>query len=255
MTPPPRTVLITGAAGGIGSATAKRFYEQGWAVLLTDLDQAGLHRVSGELGGAPIRAADLRRKSACDDIAAWAASAAPRLDALVNAAGVWREGPTAEIEESDLDLVLDVNVKATILMSAAVLPRLVLTEGSIVNVASDAGLQGNAGAAAYCASKGGVVLFTKALALEAASSGVRVNAVCPGDVDTPMLAFQAQRYGFGDPAAYLRRLIDGYPQGPGRARFVRADEVASLIFYLAGAEATAITGAALSIDFGYSAGR
>ena len=109
--------------------------------------------------------------------------------------------------------------------------------------------------AAYCASKGAVSLFTKALALELAPQGIRVNAVCPGDVASPMLDFQANTYGQGDPKAYFERLLAGYPQGPGRARFISPDEVAGLIHYRAQPEAAPITGALLSIDFGYSAGK
>jgi NAD(P)-dependent dehydrogenase (short-subunit alcohol dehydrogenase family) len=107
----------------------------------------------------------------------------------------------------------------------------------------------------YCASKGAVTLFTKALALELAPQGIRVNAVCPGDVESPMLRFQAETYGGGDPAAYYARLLAGYPQGPDRARFIRTDEVAAFIEFLARPEAAPVTGAALSIDFGYSAGK
>jgi NAD(P)-dependent dehydrogenase (short-subunit alcohol dehydrogenase family) len=129
------------------------------------------------------------------------------------------------------------------------------SEGIIVNLSSDAGIQGNLGAALYCASKGAVTLFTKALALELAPDGVRVNAICPGDVMSPMLAFQARRYGNGDEKGYFDRLLAAYPQGAERARFIAPEEIASLIFYLARPEATPITGAALSIDFGYSAGK
>jgi len=137
--------------------------------------------------------------------------------------------------------------------AVAAIPHLAAAKGCVVNVASDAGLVGNAGAAVYCASKGGLVLATKALALELAPRGVRVNAVCPGDVDTPMIAHQAARYGGGDPEGYLARLRSRYPQGPG-ARFVRAEEVAEMVFYLASPGAAPVTGAALSIDFGITAG-
>jgi NAD(P)-dependent dehydrogenase (short-subunit alcohol dehydrogenase family) len=126
-----------------------------------------------------------------------------------------------------------------------------MTRGSIVNLSSDAGLQGNTGAAVYCASKGAVSNLTRALALELAPRGVRVNAVCPGDVDTPMLRFQADSS--PDPAAYRARLLAAYPQKE-RARFLRAEEVAELVFYLAQPAAAGITGANLSIDFGLSAG-
>jgi NAD(P)-dependent dehydrogenase (short-subunit alcohol dehydrogenase family) len=123
----------------------------------------------------------------------------------------------------------------------------------VINIASDAGLVGNKGAAVYCASKGGLVLLTKALALELAPHGVRVNAVCPADVATPMLEYQAKTYGGGDPAAYERQLLSSYPQGAA-ARFIRADEIARMIQYLCEAGAAPVTGAALPIDFGLTAG-
>jgi len=112
---------------------------------------------------------------------------------------------------------------------------------------------GNRGAAVYCASKGGLVLLTKALALELAPRGIRVNALCPGDVATPMVEFQAERYGAGDPEAYKAGLLAHYPQGP-RARFITAEEIASFVVYLCSDAAAPITGAALSMDFGVTAG-
>ena len=112
---------------------------------------------------------------------------------------------------------------------------------------------GNAGAAIYSASKGGVVLMTKSLALELAPMGIRVNAVCPCDVATPMIEFQASTYGQGDPAGYKANLLARYPQGP-RARFATPQEIAELVYYLASPAAAPITGAALPIDFGLTAG-
>ncbi|HET7294623.1 MAG TPA: SDR family oxidoreductase, partial [Vicinamibacteria bacterium] len=176
-----------------------------------------------------------------------------RLDCLVNAAGLWTEGPAEETREEDFDRVLGVNLKGLFFLSAAAIPHLVETGGSIVNLSSDAGLQGNTGAAVYCASKGAVSNLTRALALELAPRGVRVNAVCPADVDTPMLRYQADRFGGGDPDAYFGRLLAHYPQQQ-RARFLRPEEVAELIFFLAQPAAAGITGANLSIDFGLSAG-
>jgi NAD(P)-dependent dehydrogenase (short-subunit alcohol dehydrogenase family) len=255
MSEPAQVVLVTGAGGGIGTAVARRFAMAGWRPILTDLDVAKLQQAAAEAGDAPWRVADLRQSAACRDVVAWAVGQLGRLDGLVNAAGVWREGPTAEMREADFDVVFDVNVKGLYFTTAAAIPHLKATSGWIVNLSSDAGLQGNTGAAAYCASKGAVALFTKALALELAPDGVRVNAVCPGDVASPMLDFQAHTYGGGNPAAYFARLLSGYPQGPGRARFITPDEVAALIEYLARPEAAPITGATLSIDFGYSAGK
>ncbi len=113
---------------------------------------------------------------------------------------------------------------------------------------------GNAGAAIYCASKGGVVLLTKALALELAPRGIRVNAICPCDVETPMLEFQASQFGGGDPDSYLAKLRSIYPQGA-RQRFATPAEIAAFIFAIASPRLAPITGAALPMDFGTTAGR
>jgi NAD(P)-dependent dehydrogenase (short-subunit alcohol dehydrogenase family) len=246
-----RVVLVSGAGGGIGGAVARRFAAGGFHVVATDVSRDALEPLRA--AGAATIAGDLRVVAECRRIVAEAATAAGRLDVLVNAAGLWTEGPADETREEDFDRVLGVNLKGLYFLSSAAIPHLERTGGSIVNLSSDAGLQGNTGAAVYCASKGAVSNLTRALALELAPRGVRVNAVCPGDVDTPMLRYQAETFGAGDPDGYRQRLLDGYPQKQ-RARFLRADEVAELIFFLAQPSAAAITGANLSIDFGLSAG-
>ena len=246
-------VLVSGAGGGIGAATVRRFAAAGWRVVALDLDDAALARLPDEGVVARLRG-DIRTADSCRELVVQAVAAAGRLDALVNAAGVWREGPVEECSEADFDAVVDVNLKGTFFLCSAAIPQLKVTQGAIVNISSDAGRQGNLGAAAYCASKGGVTLFTKALALELAPHGVRANVVSPGDVDTPMLRFQAEHYGGGDPAGYLAGLLAKYPQGE-RARFIRPEEIAELAFYLCSPAAAAITGADLAIDQGYSAGK
>lgn len=240
-------VLVTGASGGIGLAVTRRFLDGGWRVAGVDVNQGGD-------SGAPFHVvADLRKVADCRHAVERAVQWGGRLDAVVNAAGVWTEGPTSGTTEAEFDEVIGVNLKGLYFVTSAAIPHLTATRGCVVNLSSDAGLQGNAGAAVYCASKGGVSVLTKALALELAPTGVRVNAVCPGDVDSPMLHRQATVHGFGDPEGYLRRLLDGYPQGT-TARFVRTDEVAELVWFLCQPSATPITGANLSIDFGLSAG-
>jgi NAD(P)-dependent dehydrogenase (short-subunit alcohol dehydrogenase family) len=242
----PRAVVVTGGAGGIGSAVIDRFISAGWVSCSIDLvaraGSAHCHSIT----------ADLRTAAACRDAVAEAVKHLGRLDAVVNAAGVWHEGDTAATTEADFDRVIDVNLKGTYFVSAAAIEHLEATRGCIVNLSSDAGIQGNFGAAAYCASKGGVSVFTKALALELAPRGVRVNAVCPGDVDSPMLRGQARDYGGGE-QQYLDRLLAGYPQGR-NARFITPAEIAEFVWFLCQPEAAAITGANLSIDFGLSAG-
>jgi NAD(P)-dependent dehydrogenase (short-subunit alcohol dehydrogenase family) len=248
-----RAVLVTGAAGGVGGAVAARFAEGDWDVVVTDVDAVGARRTADAVGAAAALQADVSVVADCRRVVASTLEAVGRLDCLVNAAGVWTEGPAEHTLEADFDRVLGVNLKGLFFMTAAAVPHLVDSAGSVVNLSSDAGLQGNSGAAVYCASKGGVSVLTKALALELAPRGVRVNAVCPGDVDTPMLRYQAETFGDGDPSGYLAALLAEYPQGE-HARFIRADEVAELVWFLAQPHAAAITGANLSIDFGLSAG-
>ncbi len=247
MEPMTPTVLVTGAAGGIGGAVARRFATGGWRVAAVDV------RPGASSDQVLAIVADLRDVDQCrravSDAVAWAG----RLDAVVNAAGVWTEGPAELTEEAEFDRVIDVNLKGLYFVTAAAIEHLAATKGSITNLSSDAGIQGNAGAAVYCASKGAVSILTKALALELAPRQIRVNAVCPGDVDSPMLAGQASTFGGDDPDGYLARLLHGYPQGAA-ARFIRPDEIAELVWFLAQPHAAAITGANISIDFGLSAG-
>ncbi len=247
-------VLITGAAGGVGSAVARRFASGNWRVAATDLDAAGLQQLGHDIPLAASVPLDLGSAGNCSELLSQVLARTGRLDALVNAAGVWREGPVECFTEEDFDLLLNVNLKAAFFTCAAAIPHLRESRGAIINIASDAGHQGNRNAAAYCASKGALTLLSKTLALDLAPDGIRVNAVSPGDIATPMLDFQAERYGGGDPQAYKRGLLDLYPQGP-NARFIRPDEVAELVWFLCQPHAEAITGANLAIDFGLSAGK
>nr|WP_288497607.1 SDR family oxidoreductase [uncultured Pseudomonas sp.] len=246
-------VLITGVLGGIGQAVCERFAASGWRVFGTDLDATGLAglQAAGKVVGA--HAADIRKPGACREVVAALLASTGRLDALVNCAGVWREGPVETFSEEDFDIVLDVNLKATFFMCSASIPALRDSKGAIVNISSDAGRQGNRNAAAYCASKGAVTVMTKALALDLAPDGVRCNSVSPGDVETPMLKFQAERYGNGDMSAYYQELLAKYPQGEA-ARFIQPGEVADLVFFLCQSSTRSITGADLAIDCGVSAG-
>lgn len=239
-------ILVTGGAGGIGTSIIRRFADAGWRTASADL----INAVGSD---AETFRTDVRSPEQCTLVVARTVERFGRLDVLVNAAGVWHEGDTSATSEHDFDRVIDVNLKGTFFMCAAAIPHLRETRGCIVNLSSDAGLQGNSGAAAYCASKGGVSVFTKALALELAPFGVRVNAVCPGDVDSPMLRNQASSFGRGAEQRYYETLLDGYPQRK-NARFITTDEVAEFVWFLAQPHAAAITGANLSIDFGLSAG-
>lgn len=252
-----KAVLITGGCGGVGKATAGRFLSEGANVMLADINETQLKEVIEELSPLEGRVhsclSDVTKVSDCETAVAETIKAFGRLDVLINAAGVWTEGDSAKSTEKEWDWVMDVNLKGTYFMCSRAIPELKKTRGCIVNLSSDAGLMGLRGAAIYCASKGGVVLLTKALAIELAPDLVRVNAVCPTDIMTPMLEYQANTYGKGDPEAYYKNLLSYYPQGE-RARFIEANEVAELIFFLASDGAQPITGAALPMDFGTTAG-
>lgn len=252
-----RNVMIAGGAGGMGLATALRFAADGERIVLADLPGARLEEAGRQVAdkGAQVRvmALDITVVEECRRAVEEAVAFGDRLDVLVNAAGLWLEGPAEAVEEHDWDRILDVNLKGAFFLCAAAIPHLARSRGAIINIASDAGLVGNNGAAAYCASKGGLVLLSKALALELAPRGIRVNAVCPGDVETPMIAYQADTYGNGDPEGYKKRLLEHYPQGES-ARFIKADEIAQFIHFLCQPGAAPITGSALSIDFGVTAG-
>ncbi|MBG5277394.1 SDR family oxidoreductase [Pseudomonas aeruginosa] len=247
-------VLITGAAGGLGRAIAKRFAQSHWRIAATDVDKEGLHALNAQVPLDASGVADLRSADNCHTLMSKILARTGRLDALVNAAGVWREGPVENFTEEDFDLVLGVNLKASFYMCQAAIPYLKENQGSIVNISSDSGRQAYRGSAAYCASKAALTMLSKTLALELAEQGVRVNAVSPADIATPMLDYQAERYGMGNPDGYKRALLKDYPQGKA-ARFIRPEEVAELVWYLCGPQAEAITGADLVVDFGLSAGR
>lgn len=195
--------MIAGGAGGMGLATALRFAADDARLVLADLPGPRLQEAEARVAGtgADVLALglDIRSASACREAVAGAAAWGGRLDVLVNAAGVWLEGPAGTVAEDDWDRVLDINLKGAFFLISAAIPHLAAARGAVVNIASDAGLVGNSGAAVYCASKGGLVLLSKALALELAPQGIRVNAVCPGDVATPMIEHQANAYGGGDP--------------------------------------------------------
>jgi NAD(P)-dependent dehydrogenase (short-subunit alcohol dehydrogenase family) len=248
-----KVVLITGAASGMGRACAHRFAAAGSRVALADIAGDRVQAVAEELGPAAYAiTADVARIADCAAMVAATVGRFGRLDLLVNSAGVWVEGPAETMSEAAWDRCLDINLKGTFFACRYAIPELRRTGGAIINIASDAGLMGSAGASVYCASKGGVVQLTRALALELAPQGVRCNAICPADVETPMLAGQAADHGGGDPEGYLRKLRAIYPQGD-RTRFIRPEEVAAFIFAVAGLEP--ITGACLAIDFGTTAGR
>jgi len=240
--------LITGASSGIGAATAIAFAEAGWDVMAAGRDEGRLEEVADVSDSIAIWSGDLSKSDDCDELVADTIDEFGNLDCLVNNAGVIVRANVADTSNEDWRYTMAINLDTPFFLSRAALPHLLRSTGSIVNIASDWGLKGGERAAAYCASKGAIVQLTKAMAIDHARDGLRINAVCPGDIDTPMLASEAEESGI-DLDDYLEQAAEENPNG----RVGTPEEVAALVLFLASDAATHITGTAIPIDGGASA--
>jgi NAD(P)-dependent dehydrogenase (short-subunit alcohol dehydrogenase family) len=243
-----KVAIVTGASSGIGAAVAALFACNSFQVMAAGRNAKRLAAITAESGVIIPWVGDLTQRQACEKLVQDCFGQFGRLDVLVNNAGIYIRGDASETGEDDWRRTLAVNLDAPFFLSKAALPHLQATRGTIINIASDWGLQGGRRAAAYCASKGGLVLLTKGMALDHAAQGVRINAVCPGDVDTPMLVTEAVHDGLSHAEA-----LEKYGRDSPSGRVTRADEVAALVLYLASDQAAQITGAAIPIDGGNTA--
>lgn len=240
--------LVTGASSGIGAAIAIAFAEAGWEVMAAGRDEGRLEEVADVSDSIAIWSGELRESDDCNELIADTVDEFGHLDCLVNSAGVIVRADVADTSNDDWRYTMDINLDVPFYLSRAALPHLLKSSGSIVNIASDWGIKGGERAAAYCASKGAIILLTKAMALDHARDGLRINAVCPGDIDTPMLANEADDRNI-DIDDYLAQAAEESPNG----RIGTPEEVAALVLFLASDAATHINGTAIPIDGGASA--
>jgi NAD(P)-dependent dehydrogenase (short-subunit alcohol dehydrogenase family) len=248
-----KVAVVTGGTSGIGRATSVLFAAEGAAVVLTGRDEDRGRAVEEEIGRAGGRArfipADVRFEADCQRTVDAAVSAFGGLDVLFNNAGLYIENDVRGCDEHEWDLQLDTMLKGTYLMCRASIPHMIERGGgAIVNNSSGWGLVGGERAVAYCAAKGGVTVFTKALAMDHGADGIRVNAVCPGDTETAMEHADAERKGWT-----WDRYVAWASERP-LGRMGRAEEVARAVLFLASDDASFITGAAMPVDGGGVAG-
>jgi NAD(P)-dependent dehydrogenase (short-subunit alcohol dehydrogenase family) len=243
-----RRAIVTGAAANIGAATAARFAQEGARVVLVDRNPAVAETAAAIAAtGADATAllADVSAAAAVADMAAAAVERMGGVDILVNNAAIHRVGPVTEFSVSDWDDTFAVNVRSCFLTARALVPHLRSAGGgAIVNTSSQVGLHGAPGATAYSASKGAIIAFTKALALELAGDGIRVNAICPGWVDT---AFNAPAIAMlGGAEAHAELVRTSVPLG----RQARPSEIAAGTLFLVSEASSYMTGQVLPIDGG-----
>ena len=240
--------LVTGAASGIGRAVALRLGEEGAKLFLADVDEAGLAATADALPAGSVVASarlDVTDSAACTAVVSKCVETHGSLDILCNIAGIALCESLTSITDEQWQRMVDINLSGVFYLSRAAMPHLVESSGNIVNMSSSAGLVGQAYNSAYCATKAGVLMFSKALAIEYAKQGVRVNAVCPGMVKTPLTQNFSMPEGVDmDLMSKLFPLMEG----------AEPEEIAAAVAYLASEEARFVTGIALPIDGAQTAG-
>ncbi|MDX1507580.1 MAG: SDR family oxidoreductase [Woeseiaceae bacterium] len=240
--------LVTGGSSGIGAACAIAFAEAGWDVMAAGRDEGRLEEVADVSDNIATWAGELADSEDCDELVTETIDEFGSLDCLVNSAGILLRGDATETSDEDWRDTMTVNLDVPFWLSRAALPYLTESKGSIINIASYWGLRVDERTVAYATSKGGLILMTKAMSKDHAADGVRVNAVCPGGVDTPMLAEAAEENEM-DVDEFLELVAENSPNG----RIATPEDIAGLVLFLASEAAVHITGAAIPIDGGLSA--
>jgi NAD(P)-dependent dehydrogenase (short-subunit alcohol dehydrogenase family) len=245
-----KVAVVTGAASGIGSATIRRFAAEGATVVAADIADASdsVHELARMGIAARFFQVDVTKALQIESLVNDTVTSFGRLDVLVNNAGMELPKKITDTSEAEWDRLLDVNLKGVFLCAKASIPVMQRQGGGvIINVASELGLVGGSEIAAYCASKGGVVQLTKALAIDHASDNIRVNCVCPGPVETPLL--EAIIGGSSDPDEERRSITEKTLL----KRVGQPDEIANVIAFLASSESSYMTGSVVVVDGGCTA--
>jgi NAD(P)-dependent dehydrogenase (short-subunit alcohol dehydrogenase family) len=247
-----QVALITGGTSGIGEATALLFAREGARVAISGRNEKRGHAVTEAIlksgGQAIFVRTDVRRSGECERAVRETTQTFGHLDILFNNAGVFYPHDTLECSEEEWDEQIDINLKGAFLMSKAALPGMVAqAHGVIIHNSSGWGIVGGDKAVAYCASKGGLVLMTKAMAIDHGRQGIRVNCICPGDVHTPMLPEDAKMRG-----QKWEDYLAGCANRP-LGRIGTAEEIAKAVLFLASEDSSFMTGAALVVDGGGTA--
>lgn len=246
-----KVAVVTGAAKGIGGAAARAFAREGACVVVVDVDaitgQALVDQISGDAGRAILVDADVATSTGARRIAEDAVRAFGGVDILVNNAGIQTYGTVESMPEEEWDRTININLKSVFLVSKYIVPEIRKRGGgAIVNISSVQGLATQPDVSAYAASKGGILAMTRSMALDFARDNIRVNSVCPGSVDTPLLRWAADLFGGGDPEGTVRSW--GHLHALGRVG--RAEEIAEMILFLAGPRSSFCTGGAYLADGG-----
>lgn len=244
----PKTAVVTGAAGGIGKAVARRFVASGLHVILGDADVAGLQALAAELNarGKTVweKPGDLRSKGYCEALIDYSIATTGRLDVLVNNAGIITRGNILETTDEDWARTMDVNLTAVFYTCRRAIAHLQAHGGgAIVNVASCWGLYPGPDHPAYVTSKAAVASLSKCLGRDHAADGIRVNAVCPNEVNTPMLRTGFARRGF-DPDTAIEQLNRSVPLG----RIAEPEDIAEVVYFLTTDAARYIAGTAIEVN-------
>ncbi|MCB0047310.1 MAG: glucose 1-dehydrogenase [Caldilineaceae bacterium] len=243
-----RVAIVTGGASGMGAACARALAAQGATVIIVDRNVDGARAVADELGAPPPLAGDVSQSAFCNQVAESVLSEYGRIDILVNAAGIIKRTDAIETSDEAWRQIFGVNVDGIFFLCRAVLPHMRAQQrGVIINFGSIWGDIGAAGVAAYCATKGAVHNLTRAMALDHARDGIRILAVCPGEVETPMLSSERAA---PPTRAFLDDLADRtIPVG----RLAQPVEIADVVAFLASDQASYMTGAMVTVDGGFTA--